>query len=91
MIVKIETPVTTGLKLRLHLGVVGGSGDDKQIDLYPDTMLWVHENLVHKYPPEQQPFSIPAAFVIYALTPLFYITPPKWHGPAAEPRRGDAR
>jgi len=36
-------------------------------------------------------FSIPAAFVIYALTPLFYITPPKWHGPAAEPRRGDAR
>src|SRR6266566_4838454 len=26
-------------------------------------------------------FSIPAAFVIYALTPLFYITPPKWHGP----------
>jgi hypothetical protein len=46
---------------------------------------------VHKYPPEQQPFSIPAAFVIYALTLLFYITPPKWHGPAAEPRRGDAR
>lgn len=88
MIVKIETRVTTGLKLRF---VVGGSGDDKQIDLYPDTMLWVHENLVHKYPPEQQPFSIPAAFVIYALTPLFYITPPKWHGPAAEPRRGDAR
>jgi uncharacterized membrane protein len=36
-------------------------------------------------------FSIPAAFVIYALTPLFYITPPKWHGPSAEPRRGDAR
>jgi hypothetical protein len=37
-------------------------------------------------------FSIPAAFVIYALTPLFYITPPKWHGPAAaEPRHGDAR
>jgi uncharacterized membrane protein len=36
-------------------------------------------------------FSIPAAFVIYALTPLFYITPPKWHGPAAERRRGDAR
>ena len=25
-------------------------------------------------------FSIPAAFVIYALTPLFYITPPDWHG-----------
>ena len=22
----------------------------------------------------------PAAFVIYALTPLFYITPPQWHG-----------
>ena len=28
--------------------------------------------------------NIYAAFVIYALTPLFYITPPKWHGPAAE-------
>ena len=36
-------------------------------------------------------FSIPAAFFIYALTPLFYITPPKWHGPTAEPRRGDTR
>ena len=27
--------------------------------------------------------SIYAAFVIYALTPLFYITPPTWHGRAA--------
>jgi hypothetical protein len=24
--------------------------------------------------------SIPATFVVYALTPLFYITPPKFHG-----------
>jgi hypothetical protein len=30
-------------------------------------------------------FSVHAAFVIYALTPLFYITPPRWHGPAARP------
>jgi len=30
--------------------------------------------------------SIPAAFVIYALTPLFYITPPKFHGVSAETR-----
>lgn len=29
-------------------------------------------------------FSVHAAFVIYALTPLFYITPPRFHGPAAE-------
>jgi TMEM175 potassium channel family protein len=29
-------------------------------------------------------FSVHAAFVIYALTPLFYITPPRWHGPAAK-------
>src|SRR5262249_6885543 len=35
--------------------------------------------------------STPAAFFIYALPPLFYITRPKWHGPAAEPRHGDAR
>jgi uncharacterized membrane protein len=34
--------------------------------------------------------NVHAAFVIYALTPLFYITPPKWHGPAAQtlPRNG---
>jgi hypothetical protein len=25
--------------------------------------------------------------VIYALTPLFYITPPRFHGPAAEALR----
>jgi uncharacterized membrane protein len=25
-------------------------------------------------------FSVPAAFVVYALTPLFYFTPPRWHG-----------
>jgi uncharacterized membrane protein len=32
--------------------------------------------------------SVHAAFVIYALTPLFYITPPKFHGAAAPaPRR----
>jgi uncharacterized membrane protein len=31
-------------------------------------------------------FSVYAAFAIYALTPLFYITPPKFHGPAAETR-----
>ena len=30
--------------------------------------------------------SIPAAFVVYALTPLFYITPPKFHGVSAETR-----
>ena len=24
--------------------------------------------------------SIPAAFVVYALMPLFHITPPKFHG-----------
>src|SRR5262249_34963657 len=30
--------------------------------------------------------SIPAAFAIYALTPLFYITPPKFHGVSAETR-----
>lgn len=30
-------------------------------------------------------FSVHAAFVIYALTPLFYITPPRWHGAAAKP------
>jgi uncharacterized membrane protein len=35
-------------------------------------------------------FSVHAAFVIYALTPLFYITPPKLHGPAAQtPRRNE--
>jgi uncharacterized membrane protein len=28
--------------------------------------------------------SVHAAFVIYALTPLFYITPPPWHGPDAK-------
>ncbi|MGA7490083.1 MAG: TMEM175 family protein [Xanthobacteraceae bacterium] len=28
-------------------------------------------------------FSVHAAFAIYALTPLFYITPPRFHGPAA--------
>ncbi|HEY6993874.1 MAG TPA: TMEM175 family protein [Xanthobacteraceae bacterium] len=34
-------------------------------------------------------FSVHVAFVIYALTPLFYITPPRFHGPAAEAlRRG---
>jgi hypothetical protein len=27
--------------------------------------------------------SIPAAFVVYALTPLFYITPPKFRGVSA--------
>jgi len=26
--------------------------------------------------------SVPAAFVVYLLTPLFYITPPDWHGKA---------
>jgi uncharacterized membrane protein len=26
--------------------------------------------------------NVYAAFVVYALTPLFYATPPKWHGPA---------
>jgi uncharacterized membrane protein len=26
---------------------------------------------------------IPAAFVVYLLTPLFYITPPEWHGSTA--------
>jgi hypothetical protein len=26
--------------------------------------------------------NVYAAFVVYALTPLFYVTPPKWHGPA---------
>jgi uncharacterized membrane protein len=26
--------------------------------------------------------AIPAAFVVYLLTPLFYITPPAWHGSA---------
>ena len=30
--------------------------------------------------------SIPAAFAVYALTPLFYITPPKLHGVSAETR-----
>lgn len=32
-------------------------------------------------------FNVHAAFVIYAFTPLFYITPPKFHGPAAESLR----
>jgi hypothetical protein len=27
--------------------------------------------------------SVHAAFVIYLLTPLFYITPPEWHGHTA--------
>jgi hypothetical protein len=30
-------------------------------------------------------FSVHAAFVIYALTPLLYITPPRWHGPMVKP------
>jgi uncharacterized membrane protein len=28
---------------------------------------------------------IPAAFVVYMLTPLFYITPPQWHGSTEQP------
>jgi uncharacterized membrane protein len=35
--------------------------------------------------------SIPAAFAVYALTPLFYITPPKLHGVSAETQRRDAK
>jgi hypothetical protein len=46
MIVRIEPSVTADLKLRLHLGVVAGSGDEKQIDLYASTMDFVHEHLV---------------------------------------------
>jgi uncharacterized membrane protein len=34
--------------------------------------------------------SIPVAFVIYLLTPLFYITPPRWHGPAVDASRRTA-
>jgi uncharacterized membrane protein len=34
--------------------------------------------------------SVHAAFVVYALTPLFYITPPRWHGPAAATARPSA-
>jgi uncharacterized membrane protein len=30
--------------------------------------------------------SVHAAFVIYALTPLFYITPPRFHGPLVKAR-----
>ena len=33
--------------------------------------------------------SVHAAFVIYALTPLFYITPPRLHGPASPRRHAD--
>ncbi|SRR5712692_7309194 len=32
-------------------------------------------------------FSVYAAFVIYALTPLFYVTPPKWRGAGAQALR----
>jgi hypothetical protein len=34
--------------------------------------------------------SVHAALVIYLLTPLFYITPPEWHGkvqPAADEKK----
>jgi uncharacterized membrane protein len=33
--------------------------------------------------------SVHAAFVIYALTPLFYITPPRLHGPASARRHAE--
>ena len=29
-------------------------------------------------------FNVYVAYVIYALTPLFYVTPPRWHGPAEQ-------
>ena len=35
-------------------------------------------------------FSVHAAFVIYALTPLFYITPPRFHGPVVKARERSA-
>lgn len=34
--------------------------------------------------------SVHAAFVVYLLTPLFYITPPSWHGPRAGSGAGGA-
>jgi hypothetical protein len=43
------------LKLRLHLGVVGGAGDEKEIEVSSDTIRFICENLVHPYTSEEQP------------------------------------
>jgi hypothetical protein len=47
--VRIEPRVVNDLKLRLHLGVVGGAGDEEEIDLSSETIRFIHENLVHPY------------------------------------------
>jgi hypothetical protein len=51
----IEPPVENHLKIKLHLGVVRGSGDETEIDLYAETMKSIHENLVTPTTSELQP------------------------------------
>jgi hypothetical protein len=53
--VQIEPNVLNDLKLRVHLGVVGGAGDEKEIDLSADTIRSIRETLVNQYTSAEQP------------------------------------
>ncbi|HEV2602028.1 MAG TPA: ATP-binding protein [Microvirga sp.] len=48
-------PVVSNLDITIRAGVVGGSGDEKRIQLYSDTLRSIREDLVHSYAENQRP------------------------------------
>lgn len=51
IVVQINSRVSEQLALKLHLGVDGGYGDEKEIELLPNTLNLIHEHLAAGYPP----------------------------------------